>query len=107
MRKEVPVMKKTVYVCNRCGHKIKTNGTRIIPQFFDTTTDELLNEIGIPDNDAHFCLDCTKEILQELLDPPGARGGGHRNRGAGCLSEKKSAAGRRKGYGTAQCRMEQ
>ncbi len=67
-------MKKTVYVCNRCGHKIKTNGTRIIPQFFDTTTDELLNEIGIPDNDAHFCLDCTKEILQELLDPPGAQG---------------------------------
>lgn len=74
MRKEVPVMKKTVYVCNRCGHEIKTNGTRIIPQFFDTTTDELLNDIGIPDNNAHFCLDCTKKILQDLLELPAVQG---------------------------------
>ncbi|MCM1258443.1 MAG: helix-turn-helix domain-containing protein [Roseburia sp.] len=65
------MMKKTLYFCNRCSKEIKTEGTRIIPQFFDTTTDELLNEIGIPDNDVHFCLDCTKKILQELLDLPG------------------------------------
>lgn len=63
-------MKKTIYICNRCHKEIKTEGTRIILHFFDLAADELSGEIEAPDKDTHFCMDCTKEIMEEILKPP-------------------------------------
>lgn len=72
MRKEVAVLKKTLYICNRCNKEIKTEGTRIIPHFFDFATDEMLGEIEVPDNDVHFCMGCTKKVMEEILRLPEA-----------------------------------
>lgn len=58
------MLKKTLYICNRCNKEIKTEGTRIIPHFFDLATDEMLGEIEVPDRDIHFCMGCTKKIME-------------------------------------------
>lgn len=63
-------MKKTLYICNRCNRQIKTEGTRIIPHFFDTASGEMLGEVDIPSNDTHFCLNCTKKMMEEILALP-------------------------------------
>lgn len=64
------MLKKTLYICNRCNKEIKTEGTRIIPHFFDLATDEMLGEIEVPDRDIHFCMGCTKKIMEEILKTP-------------------------------------
>lgn len=63
-------MKKTIYFCNRCGKEIKTEGARIIPHFFDMASGGELGNIGVPDDDVHFCMECTKEIISELFQKP-------------------------------------
>lgn len=70
MRKEAVVLKKTLYICNQCNKEIKTEGTRIIPHFFDFATDEMLGAIEVPDNDVHFCMGCTKKFMEEILGLP-------------------------------------
>lgn len=70
MHREVVMLKKTLYICNRCNKEIKTEGTRIIPHFFDLATDEMLGEIEVPDRDIHFCMGCTKKIMEEILKTP-------------------------------------
>lgn len=55
------MLKKTLYICNRCNKEIKTEGTRIIPHFFDLATDEMLGEIEVPDKDIHFLHGLHKE----------------------------------------------
>lgn len=67
-------MKKISYICNRCKKEIKTEGTRIIPHLFNSATGEISGEVEVPDNDVHFCLDCTKEIVKEILRPPEDKG---------------------------------
>lgn len=64
------MLKKTLYICNRCSKEIKTEGTRIIPHFFDLATDEMLGEIEVPDRNIHFCMGCTKKIMEEILKTP-------------------------------------
>lgn len=64
------MLKKTVHICSRCNKEIKAGGTRIIPHFFDTATDEMLGGIEVPDKDTHFCMGCTKEIMEEILRAP-------------------------------------
>lgn len=62
-------MKKMFYICNRCREEIRTEGTCIIPYFFDLTTGELLKEAEAPDHDVHFCMSCTKKVMEEILTP--------------------------------------
>ncbi|MCI8410382.1 MAG: DUF433 domain-containing protein [Lachnospiraceae bacterium] len=64
------MLKKTLYICNRCNKEIKTKGTRIIPHFFDFVTEEMLDEIEVADRDVHFCMDCTQRIMEEILRLP-------------------------------------
>ena len=60
-------MKKTLYFCNQCNREIKKKGTRIIPYSFDLMTNELTEEVKVPDNDVHFCMSCTQKIMEEML----------------------------------------
>lgn len=68
-------MKNISYICNRCGKEIKTEGARIIPHYFDFTADEIDGKIEVPDNDVHFCLGCTRKIMEEILKQPEAEDG--------------------------------
>jgi hypothetical protein len=64
------MVKKTAYVCNRCGGEIRIRGSRIIPSYFDIKGLELVpNGEQIPEDDVHFCLKCTKEVLKEIARP--------------------------------------
>lgn len=63
-------MRKTIYFCDRCGKEIKTEGARIIPHFFDMASGGELGNIGVPDDDVHFCMECTKAIMSRLLQKP-------------------------------------
>lgn len=63
-------MKKMVYVCNRCKQEIKEQGNRIIPYFFDTVTEKQLEGIAVPEDDVHFCVECTRAIMAGLTRPP-------------------------------------
>ena len=60
-------MKKTLYFCNQCNREIKKKGTRIIPYSFDLMTNELTEEVKVPDNDVHFCMSCTQKIMEEIM----------------------------------------
>ena len=59
-------MKKISYICNRCNQEIKDTGSRIIPNFFDILTDSPIDNIAVKEKDMHFCMDCTKAIMEEL-----------------------------------------
>ena len=64
------MVRKTIYLCDRCGQEIKGTGTRIMPYFFDTVTEERTEDIDLPESDVHFCVGCAKKILGELGRPP-------------------------------------
>lgn len=64
-------MKKIIYICNRCNKEIKTEMTRISLELFDVLANKL-EDIAFPDNDIHFCIGCTKKIMEEILRPPEA-----------------------------------
>lgn len=67
-------MKKMVFICNRCGKEIKTKGSKIIPMFFDTESEDMTEPVSADQEDRHYCHGCTNRILQELLAPLDADG---------------------------------
>lgn len=93
MHEEVVIVKKMLYICNRCGQEIKEQGSRIIPHFFDTATEEQLEGITVPEDDGvHFCVECTKAIMAELTRPPDEEKSGKEHEGG----EKKPSGKKRR-----------
>lgn len=62
-------MKKTVFVCNRCGKEIRTEMARIRFELYDVL-EKKLEDITWLDNDIHLCISCTKQIMEEILREP-------------------------------------
>lgn len=85
-------MRKILYICNQCGQEIKEQGSRIIPHFFDTATEEQLEGITVPEDDVHFCVGCTKAIMEELVRPPNEEKSGEESEGG----EKKTSGKKRR-----------
>lgn len=95
-------MKKIIYICDRCRREIKTEGTRIIPHFFDLVTGQMLGEMEVPDDDVHLCMGCTRKLLQEIL-----ASGAEDKKGSEKAPAKKEDAGCRKGDDPAPGRVGQ
>lgn len=66
-------MKKTIYICNRCGQEIKGEAACISMQLLDVGNGRR-EEIALPDEDSHLCMGCAKDILGG--DPAAAGGKG-------------------------------
>lgn len=62
-------MKKISYICNQCGNEIQDTGTRIFFSFFDTIDRSQIEDVTIPEDDVHFCTECTRKITEKLLKP--------------------------------------
>lgn len=61
-------MKKTIFVCDRCGSDIKDEGCMIIPMHFEIDSGDMTVPVVREQEDCHYCMDCTKHIL-EVLKP--------------------------------------
>ena len=85
-------MKKTVYLCNRCGKEIKGTAACISMQLLDVGNGRR-EGIALPDEDAHLCMGCAKENMGEILRPPEAGGGGSMAGPPG-LKERRLDAGK-------------
>lgn len=48
-------MKKMVFICNRCGKEIKLKGSKIIPMFFDTESEDMTEPVSADQKDRHYC----------------------------------------------------
>ena len=66
MRKKVSRLKKIRYICDRCGEEIIDAGTKIVPHYFDMTTEDLTKPLSGAAESMHFCIDCTMHILEEM-----------------------------------------
>ena len=66
MRKKVSRLKKIRYICDRCGEEIIDACTKIVPHYFDMTTEDLTKPLSGAAESMHFCIDCTMHILEEM-----------------------------------------